>query len=878
MNKHFVLVGQTLFFIAFAFAVVMANTYFEKLQPGQKISGFSVMNLYVNSADKATGARFISDKYGFIVDLMQIQSVPQGFFWIKTLPTSDKGEAHTCEHLLLGKGNRGRYVAALEDMALGNSTAYTAQVKTCYSFNTIAGGETFYKILQAKLEAFLHPDFTDEEIRREVCHIGVNKDQETGKLSLEEKGTVYTEMVSSFEKPWYYYYDAMSRMLYGDNHPLVNNSGGKPEALRTLTPQDLWKFHSDYYRLSNMGIIVSIPDDITVESFLEKMAKILDDSKDKPESNKYVGMSEYPLPEPKSAPFGTVNLVKYPSDNKEDPGEMHFCWPPDLDPSNQQSMMIDLFLSAFSDGTTSNLYDIFINSKTRKINLGGNSVSSWNPNYQGHPIWITLDGLDNSNVTQPMIDTVRTMIVDELKRIYSFGDNSPELKEFNDRVRSRLIQQRKQMEDYLNSPPMFGFRGGSGGGWASNLETLEKDSNFRKSLVLKNDFAYAESLLATNANIWKNLIDYCYFLKIIPYAVGSTPDPAMVTQMKDSKETRLAGYMNDFEKKYGTTDGQKAIEKYKEEFDKKTAELDKIAAGQKLPGFIDNPPMTLDDQIKYETIKLNNNVPLVASSFENMNSATIGIELRLDVVPESLLVYLPLLPDILTSIGVVEDGKIIPYEEMRKRLQNEVLRLDSDFDFGYQTGRIELTLSGSGSNLDELKNAIHWMKLSLYSPYLNADNLPRITDIIDQTLISMRNTMKAPEEYWVNYAALAYRFQSNPLFLSTNTFFTKVHHLQRLRFMLTDPGTSDQQREISAFIDSLNSFGKNKSREELASLLDSIEANSAASPFKPQISGLTPVSQDNAKLIIKTLKSDLADIPDANLKSDWILFMRRNQE
>ena len=39
---------------------------------------------------------------------LRIESAPQGFIWVNTYPTSDKGEPHTQEHLLLGKGDRGR--------------------------------------------------------------------------------------------------------------------------------------------------------------------------------------------------------------------------------------------------------------------------------------------------------------------------------------------------------------------------------------------------------------------------------------------------------------------------------------------------------------------------------------------------------------------------------------------------------------------------------------------------------------------------------------------------------------------------------------------------------------------------------------------------
>jgi hypothetical protein len=289
-----------------AVAPATGDEYLDSLKPDKKIHGFSVANVYENAAGKTMGARFISDRYGFIVDIMRIQSVPQAFFWVKTPPTSSKGEPHTCEHLLLGKGNRGRYVAALEDMSLGGSTAYTAQLKTCYHFNTIAGTGAFYDLLEAKLLALVRPDYTDEEIRREVCHLGVTENAETGLLEIEEKGTVYTEMVSSFERPWYHYGSAMSRLIYGDAHPASYVSGGNPGDIRNCTAEDLRVFHRAYYHLANMGMIVSIPDDIPVEDFLKRTGGILQRCQPEPTASSAVGMGAYVMPEPEPAPYGTV--------------------------------------------------------------------------------------------------------------------------------------------------------------------------------------------------------------------------------------------------------------------------------------------------------------------------------------------------------------------------------------------------------------------------------------------------------------------------------------------------------------------------------------------------------------------------------------------
>ena len=94
---------------------------------------------------------------------------------MNSFPVSDQGEPHTQEHLLVGKGTTGRAFAGLDTMWLSQSSAYTGQWRTNYVFNTSAGPEVFYKLLDAQLNALLHPDYTDEEIRREVRNFGVTE-------------------------------------------------------------------------------------------------------------------------------------------------------------------------------------------------------------------------------------------------------------------------------------------------------------------------------------------------------------------------------------------------------------------------------------------------------------------------------------------------------------------------------------------------------------------------------------------------------------------------------------------------------------------------------------------------------------------------------
>ena len=58
----------------------------------------------------------------------------RSYIWVTTYPTSNMGEAHTQEHLLVGKGSKGRALGSKEDVykrQYCNST--TATLSACFA-------------------------------------------------------------------------------------------------------------------------------------------------------------------------------------------------------------------------------------------------------------------------------------------------------------------------------------------------------------------------------------------------------------------------------------------------------------------------------------------------------------------------------------------------------------------------------------------------------------------------------------------------------------------------------------------------------------------------------------------------------------------------
>ena len=819
----------------------------NSLEEGQMIHGFATENLYVDGQDQAMGARFVSDEKGFIVDLMRIQSVPQGFIWVKSPPDSDRGEPHACEHLLLGKGTQGRYVATLEEMTLGNASAWTSQLNTVYHFNTLGGAEGFYETLEARMNALVNPDFTDEEIRREVAHLSVAEGEDGG-LYLEEKGTVYTEMVSSFEGPGYPLWGGMGDMLFGKDHPVANSSGGHPDSMRTMVPADMREFHAKNYHLSNMGIIVSLPKDFELDDFLKRVDGLLDRVQPGKDHSDFIGMNALDLPPvTDSAAEGTVKLASYPSDNPEDPGEILIAWPPGDELNSFERFMLDNFLDGFAGGPGTELYDLFINSETRSVELGASAVWGYLADDPGTPVHIGLDGLGNRHIDGRTLRRVRGLIVEELHRLYDLEPSSSELADFNDRVQSNLVQMRKSLDRALNSPPQFGFRrSGMAGRWQDLMAFLELDGDFRKSLVLAPKFEQAEDLLAGDENFWRGLIDRWGLLESDPYVMGVHPDPEMIAATQIAKEDRLDAAQASIHESYGAPDVQSSLAAFREDFDRDTADLAAAMGDEILPGFMDSPPMELDEPLDFKTLTMPGGAEMVASTFENMSSATLELNFRLDAIPSGQLVYLPLLPRLMRGVGVIKDGERVEYDEMEKRLRSEMLSYYSNISANPETGRVELNLAFSASEADEIDHGLGWMRASLTAPLLDDDNITRLGDLLDQRLHRMRTRMQGSEESWVNDPAAAYRYQNNPLYLSAASFLTQTQQLLRLKWRLHAPDAVGDR-----YLEDLQHRGRDRSRNELVALLDAVEKGG--------------VEEE----IASSLRATLPALPDVSIGDDW---------
>ena len=838
--------------------VLAAPATFATLKQGEAVRGFRAVAIYLGDTDRPMGARFIHRKTGFTLDVLEIQSVPQGFIWVTTFPTSDMGEPHTQEHLLLGKGNKGRAVATLEPMALAHSSAFTMQWRTCYSFYTPAGVDVFFSQTERRLDALLHPDYTDEEIRREVRNFGVAGGTGGEALRLEEKGTVYNEMVSSMDQPIYRIYRAANAMVYGPGHPLSYNSGGSPEALRALRPEDIRKFHRDHYHLANMGMIASLPRGSGLEATLARMNALL--NRVEPARARRPVTAEKDLPPPRPAPAGAISLVDYPHRNEQQPGAVWLAWPAERRLDSAEKALLELFLHNVAGDPTTNLYKRLIDSKTRETDLGAKSVFASVSEDVGNPVLVGFGDVPAARMNERELADLRARVQDELRRIAAWPAGSAELAAFNARLASRIVQTRRQLSKFVNTPPTFGFRGGSSD-WLTQLHELNQTKGFRKSLTFKPQIAAVEKTLAADGNVWTGYLARWKLLAAEPWVLAARPRPDLIPQAQAEREERAQAELRRLQQQYGVADAQEAIRRYRADYDVATAAIDRAAAAAVPPKFVDQPPLTLDDQLDFKVTTLSGGVPLVASTFESMTSATAGVAFSLAGVSRDQLVYLAVLPALLTRVGVIDNGRPVSFEAMSERLKQEILALNATFGSNAATGRVELAVRGSGNDEREARAALEWMRLVLFHPDWRPENLSRIRDVVDQALGGARRTMQRPEESWVQGVNTAWWRQGNPLLLATESFLTQTHNLLRVHWMLKQ-GTGETRAAVGDFLADL--AARRGSREDLKALLAALQGDAA-----PQLERLSAPARALAAAAARDLEATLPDIPDASLAADW---------
>lgn len=154
--------------------------------------------------------------------------------------------------------------------------AFTSSDHTTYPFAT-TNRKDFNNLMSVYLDATLHPLLNESDFKQEGWRIGpdnpsatLNKGEGDAAGKLVFKGVVYNEMKGQMSDASYLYYIKYQESIF----PEINNSGGDPRHITTLTYEDLKAFHAQNYHPSNAKLFTY--GDIPLADHLMEVGRQLD--------------------------------------------------------------------------------------------------------------------------------------------------------------------------------------------------------------------------------------------------------------------------------------------------------------------------------------------------------------------------------------------------------------------------------------------------------------------------------------------------------------------------------------------------------------------------------------------------------------------------
>lgn len=746
------------------------------LRKDQAFAGnYRVQSLYLDPSGAPKGARFVHER-GAVVDVLFFDSVPQLSVAFHTPPEDERGKAHALEHLLVGKGAAGRRLNTMMPMRMGQSTASTSQEMTLFQFSSAAGPTEFYELLGVFLDALIRPDFTDEEIRREVAHdLVVDAD---GRRALEEGGSVYNEMVSRMEQPASVMWDQMNVMLFGPEHPYARDSGGDPQKMWSLSPADIRAYHAARYHLDgNVELIAALPLDWSAADFLSR----LDGEMRRLEPG--AAARAYP-PVPPFAPLKerAIRVGKFPSQDAAAPEDILMSWPPVPAFSVEDQIRADIAVDLLG-GEQSYLFRDLVDEGTRKFNSGASNLSIGAQNLPASYVTLQVYGLPKASLEPRVLERLRGVVMDRVRWLHDLPAGSPALSELADKARARIRSRRRSTLKTMDGPPRFG-EGGGDPSWHRFMDQLAAGPAFVKTFGAGAELDRLLKELDAGGNPWAAALERAGMLEP-PYVSAVAPDAELLDDQRKRKESRLKAKALELETAYGL-DEPAALERYRVETESATAALDLLASAAAKPSFLREPPLELD-RVDWSEERLPSGPKLVATRFQTAFT-DVSIAFDLGGVSEEDRMLLPLLAIAINGTGIVTRAGERVDSARAKDLQLAAIQAaDVAIRTDKRSASAELVFTGEASAPEEIPAAVEWIENYMLRPDLSVQSREGLSGWIASSIQTQRAIFQQDEESWVDGAAAAYRYQDQPLYMHTMSPFTVLRDLNRLRWRLEEP-------------------------------------------------------------------------------------------
>ena len=244
---------------------------------------------------------------------------------------------------------------------------------------------------------------------------------------------------------------------------------------------------------------------------------------------------------------------------------------------------------------------------------------------------------------------------------------------------------------WMKSAPLFGSEYKTD--WKDHLNYLEADPSFVRSLSDTAVWQSVESQIKAGTNLWRGVILNFHLLET-PYATASAPSSQVLTKLESERKQRLQEKVKQLEKIFGVTEEQRALDRYEQIELRKTAEIDSIDSKVARPRFTEHPPLTPDDDIQYEQLRLNT-VPVIAVLFDRAPTIDVGMSFDLRKIPQKYYKYFPILPRSFDSLGVKTQRGATPYSDLLAETQRDLSAFSIEYSSNAVSRRADLAIRAS---------------------------------------------------------------------------------------------------------------------------------------------------------------------------------------
>ncbi|TYB30539.1 MAG: insulinase family protein [Candidatus Mcinerneyibacterium aminivorans] len=247
---------------------------------GKTYNGFKLLKKEKISEVDSTGYLFEHVKTGARLFKLQNDNENKAFsIAFKTIPYSDNGIAHVMEHSVLCGSRKYPVKSPFEVLSKGSMktflNAMTGSDMTSYPVASTNDKE-FKNLMDVYLDAVFFPNIHENNmiLKQEGWHYELNSPED----ELKVNGIVYNEMKGALSSPGSLLWNKTMSALYPMN-TYKYESGGEPEAIKTITQQEFEEFHSKFYHPSNSYIYLygegNLNEELKIinKDFLSKFSK-----------------------------------------------------------------------------------------------------------------------------------------------------------------------------------------------------------------------------------------------------------------------------------------------------------------------------------------------------------------------------------------------------------------------------------------------------------------------------------------------------------------------------------------------------------------------------------------------------------------------------